>query len=49
MDMPKDFIFFINSGLQFTHNLWVDYRTVQFGVFLGNIIDKYGGIIVKSK
>lgn len=23
LDMPKDFIYFIMSGLQFTHNLWV--------------------------
>lgn len=27
------------SGLQFTHNLWVNFRTVLFDVFLGDIID----------
>lgn len=37
--MPKDFIYFIMSGLQFTHNLWVNFRIVSFGVFLGDIID----------
>ena len=30
----------IMSGLKFTLNLWLNYRIVLFGVFLGGIIDK---------
>ena len=39
LDMPKDFIYFIMNGLQFTHNLWVNYKIMLFGAFLGDTID----------
>lgn len=47
--MPKGSFCFIMNGLQFIHNLWVNYRNVPFGIFLGDIIDKYLGIKVTLK
>ena len=39
LGMPKDFIYFIMNGLQFTHNLWVNYKIMLFGAFLRDTID----------